>query len=126
LDKIVTNLSTMFGSMMFKSNMLGSTIFETCFPKKQEIPNHMKPGYPKPDRRVLAPQHVRKLIDENYELTTNYFDFVTVSGITAVLQRKYSDKITTEMVLKAIYLEPAYNISYHCDTAGCRFVKRIL
>ena len=115
----------MFGSMMFKSNMLGSTIFDSCFPKKKEIPDHMKSGNTKPDRRVLAPQHIRKLIDEKYTLSENYFDFVTVSGITAVLQRNYSDKITTEMVLKAIYLEPAYKVSYHCDTAGCRFVKRI-
>ena len=100
-------------------------MFDSCFPKKKEIPDHMKSGNPKPDRRVLAPQHIRKLIDEKYTLSENYFDFVTVSGITAVLQRNYSDKITTEMVLKAIYLEPAYKVSYHCDTAGCRFVKRI-
>ncbi len=98
-------------------------MFDSCFPKKKEVTN---PLYMKPDRRVLAPQYIRKLIDENYNLTSNYFDFVTVSGITAVLQRKYSDNITTEMVLRAIYLEPSYNISYHCDTAGCRFVKRIL
>ncbi len=98
-------------------------MFASCFPL-------LKPKRPesseKPDRRVLAPQHIRKLIDDNYTLTTNFFDYVTVSGITAVLQRKYSDKITTEMVLKAIYLDPPYKISYHCDTAGCRFVKRIV
>ena len=102
-------------------NVTNSRMFSSCFPKP-------KPTYEpiKPDRRILAPQHVRKLIDENYSLTSNFFDFVTVSGITAVLQRKYSDKITTEMVLKAIYMEPAYKVSYHCDTAGCRFVKRII
>lgn len=96
-------------------------MFAAFFPKP-------KPTYEpiKRDRRVLAPKHIRKLIDDNYELTSNFFDYVSVSGITAVLQRKYSDKITTDMVLKAIYLEPSYNISYHCDTAGCRYVKRIL
>lgn len=97
-------------------------MFSSCFPQPKRA-NIETPF--KPDRRVLAPQHIRKLIDENYSLTSNFFDYVSVSGITAVLQRKYSDKITTEMVLRAIYLEPAYKISYHCDTAGCRFVKRL-
>ena len=96
-------------------------MFSSCFPKPKLTYEPFKP-----DRRILAPQYVRKLIDDNYSLTSNLFDFVTVSGITAVLQRKYSDKITTEMVLKAIYMEPAYKVSYHCDTAGCRFVKRII
>jgi len=102
-------------------------MFSSCFQKRNtEVQENEKLKALKQDRRVLAPQHIRKLIDENYAITTNFFDFVTVSGITAVLQRKYSDKITTDMVLRAIYLEPAYKVSYHCDTAGCRFVTRIL
>ena len=96
-------------------------MFSSCFPEKH--PTNVES--PKPSRRVLAPQHIRKLIDENYSLTSNFFDYVSVSGITAVLQRKYSEQITTEMVLRAIYLEPSYKVSYHCDTAGCRFVRRI-
>ena len=102
-------------------NVPNSRMFSSCFPKPKPIYEPFKP-----DRRILAPQYVRKLIDDNYSLTSNLFDFVTVSGITAVLQRKYSDKITTDMVLKAIYMEPAYKVSYHCDTAGCRFVKRMI
>jgi hypothetical protein len=101
-------------------------MFSSCLPKSKSATSVIEsPPNFRPDRRILAPQHIRKLIDENYALTSNFFDFVTVSGITAVLQRKYSDKITTDMVLKAIYLEPAYKVNYHCDTAGCRFVKRI-
>jgi hypothetical protein len=74
-------------------------------------------------RTVLAPLYIRKLIDENYKKSTNYEDYVSLEGIAVRLQLKYSLRITTEMVLQAMILEPAYTINYYYSTAGCRFIK---
>ena len=74
-------------------------------------------------RTVLAPLYIRKLIDENYKKSTNYDDYVSLEGIAVRLQLKYSLRITTEMVLQAMILEPTYTINYYYSTAGCRFIK---
>lgn len=79
----------------------------------------------KSSRRVLSLTHIRSLIDENYVRDINWFSFASISGITAVLQRKYSPDITTEMVFESLALEPPYKVSHNMDAPGCRFIKRI-
>ena len=79
---------------------------------------------PKPtSRSILSPTYIRKLIDENYKITTNYDNYVSLEGIAVRLQIKYSLKINTEMVLQAMMLDPAYKITYYYSTAGCRFIR---
>ena len=91
---------------------------------KYPLMNEPKPIMNKPkSRTVLAPLYIRKLIDENYKKSTNYDDYVSLEGIAVRLQLKYSLRITTEMVLQAMILEPTYTINYYYSTAGCRFIK---
>ena len=79
----------------------------------------------KSSRRVLSLNHVRKLIDDNYTRDINWFSFATISGITAVLQRKYSPDITPDMVFESLAIDPPYKVSHNMDAPGCRFIKRI-
>jgi hypothetical protein len=79
----------------------------------------------KSSRRILSHTHIRSLIDENYTRDINWFSFASISGITAVLKRKYSPDITADMVFESLALEPAYKVSHNMDAPGCRFIKRI-
>ena len=79
-----------------------------------------QPKLKKPNRQVLTPEYVRRLIDRHYTLTYNYFQYTTVINITIFLQKKYSPLITKDMVEEAIILDPNYmshfrgkiNVSY--------------
>ena len=74
-------------------------------------------------RQILTPEYIRLLIDNSYEPTSNWFDFASIYGITAFLQREYSPLITSDMVYEALLLEPHYKISYRMDAPGCRFIR---
>ena len=74
-------------------------------------------------RQVLSSEYIRMLIDNNYEPTSNWFDFASINGITAFLQREYSPLINSDMVYEALLLEPHYKISYRMDAPGCRFIR---
>jgi hypothetical protein len=74
-------------------------------------------------RQLLTSDYIRLLIDANYEPTSNWFDFASINGITAFLQREYSPLINTDMVYEALLLEPHYKISYRMDAPGCRFIR---
>ena len=85
-------------------------------------PQQVKPQQVNP-RQVLSTEYIRMLIDNNYEPTNNWFDFASINGITAFLQREYSPLINADMVYEALLLEPHYKISYRMDAPGCRFIK---
>jgi hypothetical protein len=74
-------------------------------------------------RQVLTSEYIRSIIDSNYEPTNNWFDFASINGITAFLQREYSPLINADMVYEALLLEPHYKISYRMDAPGCRFIR---
>ena len=74
-------------------------------------------------RQILTSEYIRLIIDSNYEPTLNWFDFASINGITAFLQREYSPLITVDMVYEALLLEPHYKISYRMDAPGCRFIR---
>ena len=80
---------------------------------------------PKKNRAVLAPLYIRQLIDRDYVKQTNCCNLLTLNGIAVRLQLKYSANITNTMVLKAIKLEPAYEIMYLYNTACCKNIKEI-
>ena len=94
---------------------------------QQVNPQQVNPQqvYPKQvnPRQVLSTEYIRMLIDNNYEPTNNWFDFASINGITAFLQREYSPLINTDMVYEALLLEPHYKISYRMDAPGCRFIR---
>ena len=102
--------------------------FTCCFgffemPQRRQpssIINFEKPMNP---RQILTTDYIRSLIDSNYEPTLNWFDFASINGITAFLQREYSPLITVDMVYEALLLEPHYKISYRMDAPGCRFIR---
>jgi len=74
-------------------------------------------------RQILSSTYIRLIIDSNYEPTLNWFDFASISGITAFLQREYSPLINSDMVYEALILEPHYKISHRMDAPGCRFIR---
>lgn len=90
--------------------------------KLEEIKQNIIPKSKNP-RQVLSSEYIRLIIDSNYEPTSNWFDFASVNGITAFLQREYSPLITVDMVHEALLLEPHYKISYRMDAPGCRFIR---
>jgi hypothetical protein len=55
----------------------------------------------RPDRQILTPEYIRRLIDRHYGL---YDLKISILQITTFLQNKYSKKITFEMVEEALYL----------------------
>ena len=61
-------------------------------------------------RQILTSEYIRLIIDSSYEPTLNWFDFASIYGITAFLQREYSSLITSDMVYEALLLEPHYKI----------------
>lgn len=77
-----------------------------------------------PDRQVLTPQYIRKLIDTHYTFTCNYFQFTSLYSITLFLKTNYSNKITQEMVLESLDIEPSYKIYSMCGKSGCRYVMK--
>ena len=83
------------------------------------------PISPRPNRRVLSPEHIRTLIETNYVPDESWYNFASIAGITAVLRRKYSPDITPDMVYDSLLLDPPKQISYNMDAPGCRFIKRI-
>ena len=74
-------------------------------------------------RQILTSEYIRLIIDSSYEPTLNWFDFASIYGITAFLQREYSPLITSDMVYEALILEPHYKISHRMDAPGCRFIR---
>jgi hypothetical protein len=88
----------------------------------EEIKPNIIPKSKNP-RQVLSSEYIRFIIDSNYEPTLNWFDFASINGITAFLQREYSPLITVDMVYEALLLEPHYKISYRMDAPGCRFIR---
>jgi len=74
-------------------------------------------------RQILSSNYIRLLIEKHYEPTLNWFDFASISGIAAFLQREYSSLINSEMVYEALLLEPHYKISHRMDAPGCRFIR---
>jgi hypothetical protein len=82
-----------------------------------------QPTKVKNPRQVLSSNYIRLLIEKHYEPTLNWFDFASISGISAFLQREYSSLINSEMVYEALKLEPHYKISHRMDAPGCRFIR---
>jgi hypothetical protein len=80
---------------------------------------------PRKNRAVLAPLYIRQLIDRDYIQQVNCSNLLTINAIAVRLQLKYSASITSNMVLKAIKLEPAYEIMYLYNTACCKNIKEI-
>ena len=74
---------------------------------------------PKKNRTVLAPLYIRKLIDSDYSKTSLFSNILTINGIAIRLQLKYSLNITSEMVLQAVKIEPAYNVDNYYNTLYC-------
>jgi hypothetical protein len=60
----------------------------------------------RPDRQVLSPIYIRKLIDRHYICSYNYFHYIPINNMTNFLKRTYSPNITSEMVEEALELEP--------------------
>lgn len=63
-----------------------------------------QPLVKRPDRQILTPEYVRRLIDRHYESSIN----INVSEITTFIQRTYSNNITDDMVDEALRIEPSY------------------
>jgi len=59
----------------------------------------------RPERQILSPIYIRKLIDRHYKLSYLYLH-LTVGKMTIFLQRNYSPHITCDMVEEALDLEP--------------------
>ena len=57
----------------------------------------------RPDRQILTPEYIRRLIDRHYDL---YNLKISITEITVFLQTKYSSNITTEMIEEALHLNP--------------------
>jgi len=68
------------------------------FVKSEQIPT-------RPDRQILTPEYVRRLIDRHYESCTFR---INIDQITTFIQKTYSPNITDEMVEEALRLEPSY------------------
>ena len=64
------------------------------------------PKVKRPDRQVLSPIYIRKLIDRHYKLSYMYLHFISTRDIAKFLQRTYSPHITNEMVEDALEIEP--------------------
>ena len=58
----------------------------------------------RPDRQILTPEYIRRLIDRHYDL---YDLKISIIQITTFLQNKYSKNITYEMVDEALHLNPS-------------------
>ena len=110
---------SIFDCFTFTSSMFTSCI--QTFYKRQDSFKLDKPRFN--PRQILTSDYIRLLIEANYEPTLNWFDFASISGITAFLQREYSPLIDSEMVYQALKLEPHYKISHRMDAPGCRFIK---
>ena len=104
---------------IFDYFMFTSSMFTLC--KRNNSLQLDKPRFN--SREILSSTYIRLLIESNYEPTLNWFDFASISGITAFLQREYSPLIDSEMVYQALKLEPHYKISHRMDAPGCRFIR---
>jgi hypothetical protein len=60
----------------------------------------------RPDRQVLSPIYIRKLIDRHYNIPYMYLHFISIANITKFLQHNYSPQITNDMVEEALEIEP--------------------
>lgn len=109
---------SIFDCFTFTSSMFTSCI-QTLYKRQDSFKD--KPRYN--PRQILTSDYIRLLIEANYEPTLNWFDFASISGITAFLQREYSPLIDSEMVYQALKLEPHYKISHRMDAPGCRFIR---
>ena len=78
----------------------------------------------KPDRQVLTPNYIRRLVDNHYTITYNYSHFTSLYSISLFLQSNYSDKITIGMVKEAMELEPPYTFQPLYGKLGCRYLMR--
>ena len=96
------------------------TTFDSIVGDKSTFDNKIKNP-----RQILSSNYIRLLIEKHYEPTLNWFDFASISGIAAFLQREYSSLINSEMVYEALLLEPDYKISHRMDAPGCRFIRHI-
>jgi hypothetical protein len=78
----------------------------------------------KPDRQVLTPNYIRRLVDNHYTNTYNYSHFTSLYSITLFIQRNYSNKITVAMVKEAMELEPPYTFQPLYGKLGFRYLVR--
>jgi len=58
----------------------------------------------RPDRQILTPEYVRRLIDRHYESSNN----INIAEVTTFIQTTYSNNITDDMVDDALRIEPSY------------------
>ena len=78
----------------------------------------------RPNRQILTIEYIRRLIENNYIMTCNYFQFTTLYSITLFIQSTYSTKITLNMVKEAMELEPPYKFYSIFGKLGCRYLIR--
>ena len=63
-----------------------------------------QPPVKRPDRQILTPEYVRRLIDRHYESSIT----INIGELTTFIQTTYSKNITDEMVDEALRIDPSY------------------